>query len=446
MANNLFPQDFIWGAATSACQVEGSPLADGAGPSIWHAFAREPGRIANGNRPDIACDHYRRYQEDIDLMARLGLGAYRFSIAWGRILPQGKGKLNQAGLDHYQRLVDTLLEQGIRPMACLYHWDLPLALEELGGWPHADSHKWFADYAALMFEALDDRVPWWLTLNEPGIVADGGYRSGDLAPGLQRPELVPRVLAQQIKAHQAAVAAYRELGRHQIGIALNLEPQNPATDSEPDRLAAARRHAYINETVLSPLLHGRFPDAFSEIFGTDFQAEPFDTRPSLDFLGINYYAPARVKADPAAFGGFRLVPPAAGEPQTAMGWYIDPDGLTRALGWAQKQLGDLPIFITENGVAFDDPPAIANHIKDEARIQYLREHLLVCRDLIAQGLKLRGYFAWSLLDNFEWHHGYTKRFGLVAIDPSMGERLPKDSAWFYRDLVASQGQILDKED
>lgn len=437
-----FPKDFIWGAATSAYQVEGSPLADGAGPSIWHAFAHSPGRVANGDTGDIACDHYRRYPEDVRLMARLGLGAYRFSIAWGRVLPNGKGKPKQAGLDHYQRLVDALLEQGIRPMVCLYHWDLPLALEELGGWPHADSHKWFADYAALMFETLDDRVPWWLTLNEPGIVADGGYRSGDLAPGLHRPALVPRVLSQQIRAHQLAVAAYRELGRHQIGLALNLEPQNPATHSEPDRLAAQRRHAYINEAILGPLLHGRFPDAFSEIFGADFQQEGFDTRPSLDFLGVNYYAPAKVQADPGAFGGFALVPPKAQEPQTAMGWYIDPNGLTRALDWAQRQIGDLPIFITENGAAFDDPPPVNGHIKDEARIQYLREHLRICQDLIEQGMNLRGYFAWSLFDNFEWHHGYAKRFGLVAMDQTSGERLPKDSAWFYRDCIQNQGELL----
>jgi beta-glucosidase len=446
MAEKLFPDNFIWGAGTSACQVEGSPLANGAGPSIWHAFAREPGRIANGDTPDIACDHYRRHEEDIRLMAQLGLGAYRFSIAWGRVLPKGRGKLNHSGLDHYQRLVDSLLRHGIQPMICLYHWDLPLALEGQGGWQDADLPKWFADYAALMFEALDDRVPWWLTLNEPGVFADGGYRSGDMAPGLRQPALVPKVLAHQIQAHQAAVAAYRELGRHQIGIALNLEPQNPASDSEPDHLAAARRHAYINEAVLGPLLHGRFPQAFADIFGPGYQPESFDTRPSLDFLGINYYAPARVRADPKAFGGFALVPPAAGEPQTAMGWYIDPNALARALKWAQRQLGDLPIFITENGAAFDDPPAEAGRIRDEARIQYLREHLLICRDLIAQGLRLRGYFAWSLFDNFEWHHGYAKRFGLVAIDQTSGERLPKDSAWFYRDCIQSGCELFNTEE
>lgn len=436
-----FPADFIWGAATSAYQVEGSPLADGAGPSIWHAFTHIPGTIANGETGDLAADQYLRYLQDIKLMAELGLGAYRFSIAWGRVFPAGKGKINRAGLDHYQRLVDGLLAHGIQPMACLYHWDLPLALESLGGWQNPDSPKWFADYAALVFETLDDRVPWWLTLNEPLIVAEGGYRTGELAPGLHRILAVPRVLQHQIEAHQLAVCAYRELGRHQIGMALNLEPQNPATENEQDQLAASRRHAYINRAILDPLFFGRFPEEFAAIFGPGYQPLEFRTGLPMDFLGINYYAPAKVRADASAFGGFTLVPPHATEPQTAMGWYIDPQGLARALNWVKERYGQMPIIITENGAAFADPPLHKGRIADLPRIHYLRQHLEVSRQLIRDGHDLRGYFAWSLLDNFEWHHGYAKRFGLVAIDQNTDKRIPKDSAWWYRDLIANQGNF-----
>lgn len=439
MVTEAFPKDFIWGAATSAYQIEGSPLADGAGPSIWHAFAHKPGTIANGDTGDLACDHYRRYGEDVRLMARLGLQAYRFSTAWARVLPRGRGRVNRPGLDHYQRLVDALLEAGIAPMVCLYHWDLPLALEDEGGWLNPDSPKWFADYAALMFETLDDRVPWWLTLNEPQIVADMGYRSGDLAPGHRDSALVPRVLHHQIQAHDAAVVAYRELGRHQIGIAVNLEPQDPICQSEADQIAASRRHAYINGAVLDPLMLGCFPEVFAAIFGPEYQPPEFKIGSRLDFLGVNYYAPAWVRAARTAFGGFTLVPPAVDEPQTAMGWRIQPQGLARALRWVEHRYGQLPLFISENGAAFADPPARSGRIQDEDRIQYLRQHLLVARQLLSEGLDLRGYFAWSLLDNFEWHHGYAKRFGLVAIDPADGKRLPKDSAWFYQQLIANQG-------
>ncbi|HYN77071.1 MAG TPA: family 1 glycosylhydrolase, partial [Lamprocystis sp. (in: g-proteobacteria)] len=319
-----FPPGFLWGAATSAYQIEGSPLADGAGPSIWHRFAHQPGAVVNGDTGDVACDHYHRWRQDLDLLTGLGLNAYRFSIAWGRVLPAGTGRVNAAGLDFYQRLVDGLLERGIQPMATLYHWDLPAALADRGGWLNPDSPNWFADHAAVLFRTLDDRVGHWVTLNEPWVSTVLGHLSGEHAPGHRALAEAPRVAHHLLCAHAGAVNAYRALGRHQIGIALNLEPQHPASDTPADQAATARRHAFINRWFLDPIAFGRYPAALAAIFGPhwpDFPSEDLGRiNASIDFLGVNYYSRGLVRHDPSDHPAqARRITP-ADRPCTAMDW------------------------------------------------------------------------------------------------------------------------------
>ena len=438
-----FPQDFLWGAATSAYQIEGSPLADGAGAGIWHTFCHGSGRVANGDTGDLACDHYRRLYTDLDLMAELGLSAYRFSVAWGRILPHGTGRTNARGLDFYQRLVDGLLERGIAPMLTLYHWDLPEALEARGGWLNPDSPRWFADYAAILFEALDDRVGLWVTLNEPWVSTVLGYLTGDHAPGRRSLHEPPLVAHHQLLAHGAAVAAYRDLGRHQIGISLNLEPQAAATDAPADQAAARRRHHFINRWFLDPLLLGRYPDELAVIFGSDWPRFPLEDlqriSAPLDFLGVNYYSRGLVRHDPTEvpLAARRIVP--TDRPCTAMDWEVYPDGLTETLVWIKERYGDLPLYITENGAAFDDPAPGKGQLQDPRRVDYLRKHLAAAQAALEQGVDLRGYFAWSLLDNFEWAQGYAKRFGLIHVDRLTQRRTLKASARFYREFIREAG-------
>ncbi|MBK1723816.1 GH1 family beta-glucosidase [Thiocystis violacea] len=438
-----FPAGFLWGAATSAYQIEGFPLAGGAGPSIWHRFAHTPGRVARGETGDLACDHYHRYLDDVAIMADLGLDSYRFSVAWGRVLPEGRGAVNQQGLDFYARLVDALLERGIRPMATLYHWDLPAALHDRGGWLNPDSPRWFADYAEVLFRALDDRVPFWITVNEPWVVAVLGYLEGQLAPGHRDLFETPRVAHHLLLAHAQAVAAYRSLGRHQIGIAVNLEPQHPESPSAADLEATNRRDAFINRWFLDPLRLGRYPEELASIFGLawpDFPETDLERlRDSGDFIGVNYYARGLVRAAPDAppLCAARVSPPDA--ELTAMGWEVYPRGLTQTLLWLKERYANPPLYITENGAAFADPPPRAGRVEDPRRVAYLRSHIAAAAAAIAQDVDLRGYFAWSLLDNFEWAEGYDKRFGLVQVDPRDQTRVPKASARFYREVIASRG-------
>jgi beta-glucosidase len=442
-----FPDGFLWGAATSAYQVEGSPLADGAGASIWHDFAHTPGRVANGDTGDSACDHYRRYADDVGLMARLGLNAYRFSIAWGRVLPQGTGKPNAKGLDYYRRLVDALLAQGIEPMATLYHWDLPAALQARGGWLNPDSAGWFADYARTLFDALDDRVRLWLTLNEPWVVTVAGYLQGEHAPGHRSLHETPRVAHAQLRAHAAAVSAYRATGRHRIGLAVNLEPQHPASDEAKDLAAAARRDAFINRWYLDPLFHGAYPPELEDIFGADWPGYTATDLAGLpgtaDFLGVNYYSRGVFRDDPAGRPVRAARVRQHDRPHTAMDWEVYPAGLTEILLWIKGRYGNPPVYITENGAAFDDPLPEHGELQDPQRVDYLRRHLLAARQALDQGADLHGYFAWSLLDNFEWTCGYAKRFGLVHVDFTTQRRTPKASARFYSEVIRTRGGNLD---
>jgi beta-glucosidase len=442
-----FPNSFLWGAATSAYQIEGSPLADGAGPSIWHRFVRTPGLTVNGDTGDVACDHYRRMEDDVALMKRLGLTAYRFSIAWGRVLPEGRGRVNEAGLAFYERLVDTLLAHGIEPMATLFHWDLPAALDDRGGWLNPDVADWFADYADVMFRRLDGRVKLWATLNEPWVVTDGGYLFGALAPGHKNRFEAPIASHQLLRSHGKAVQAYRATGKHQVGLVVNIEPKHPASESAADLAATRRAEAYMNRQYLDPVFHGRYPEEMREIFGEAWPEWPDEDfaliRQPLDFLGINYYTRNVVRHDETAWLLKAAPVKQKQATYTETSWEVFPQGLTDTLAWVRKRYGDIPQYVTENGAAFYDPPVAADgRIADPLRIDYYRAHLRAVHAAIAQGVDVRGYFAWSLLDNLEWSLGYAKRFGLVHVNFETLERTPKASAAFYADVIASHGAAL----
>jgi len=443
MTDFSFPSTFSWGAATAAYQIEGSPLADGAGPSIWHRFSHTPGRTVNGDTGDVACDHYRRFREDVALMRDLGLTAYRFSISWSRVLPDGTGRVNQRGLDFYRQLVDELARANIRPMATLYHWDLPAALDDRGGWLNRDVADWFAEYANVCFDALDDRVEWWATLNEPWVVTDGGYLHGALAPGHRNLFETPIASHNLLRAHGRAVEAYRAKGKHQIGIVVNLEPKDPASDSEDDRDALARADAYMNRQYLDPIFKRAYPDELPQMYGEawpQFPSSDFDTiAQPIDFTGINYYKRGVTANDPSVMleRARRVNPPHAIYTETD--WEVHAPSLTKILTWFRDRYGSsMPLYITENGAAFYDPPhALGDVVEDPLRVHYLREHIAALGDAMQQGVDVRGYFVWSLLDNLEWSLGYTKRFGIVHVDFATQKRTLKRSALFYRELIRS---------
>jgi len=441
-----FPDGFLWGAATAAHQIEGSPLADGAGPSIWTRFAHTPGLTHNGDTGDVACDHYRRWKDDVRLMRELGLTAYRFSVSWSRVLPEGTGRVNPAGLDFYSRLVDALLEAGIEPLLTLYHWDLPAALDDRGGWLNRDCAGWFAEYATVMAKALDGRVRKWVTLNEPWVITDGGYLHGALAPGHRNKYEAPIASHNLMRAHGAAVQAYRAVGRHEIGLVVNIEPKYPASDAPEDQAATRRAHAYMNEQYLHPALLGHYPPELREIFGDawpDWPAEDFALiRQPLDFLGINYYTRNVTRAD----GSWPLKAGAVKQPSatyTETGWEVFPQGLTDTLLWVRRTYGDIPLYVTENGAAFFDPPvAEGGRVRDPLRIDYLRRHLRAVHEAIRAGCDIRGYMVWSLLDNLEWSLGYSKRFGIVHVNYATQQRTVKDSGRWYANVVRSHGRAL----
>ena len=439
-----FPAGFMWGAATAAYQIEGAVAEDGRGPSIWDTFSHTPGRTARGETGDVADDHYHRLEQDVALMAELGLGAYRFSIAWPRIQPDGSGRVEQRGLDFYRRLVDLLLEHGIEPWITLYHWDLPQPLEDAGGWPARDTAGRLADYAALVFGALHDRVRWWTTLNEPFCSALIGYATGRHAPGVTDPAAAVRAAHHLLLGHGLAVQAMRALdGGRQFGITLNLHPIVPASADPADQAAATQVDLFQNRHFLDPLLRGAYPDdlAAAADLGHVLAGDLTVASVPLDVLGVNYYtrllAAAGASDDPSPYPGplpVRLVQ--RGWPRTAMGWEIDPDGLHAILTRVAAEYPPVPLVVTENGAAFDDAPGPDGAVDDPERIAYIDAHLRAAHRAIADGVDLRGYFAWSLLDNFEWAEGYSKRFGLVHVDYATQRRTPKASAAWYRDMIA----------
>ena len=449
-----FPDDFLWGAATSAYQIEGSPTADGAGRSMWHRFSHTPGNIWLDQTGDVACDHYRRYKDDVAIMSELGLNAYRFSVAWGRVYPQGTGAVNKKGVDFYSRLVDALLEKGIKPNVTLYHWDLPEALDDRGGWLNRDIAEWFCDYAVTMFDALGDRVEMWSTLNEPWVVTDGGYLSGVLAPGHSNLFEAPIATHNLLRAHGTAVERFRSTKaakKGKIGLVVNLEPKYPASQSPEDLAAVQRADAYMNRQYLDPVFLGKYPAEMRDIFGEAWPEWADDDmrliKQPIDFLGVNYYT-RRVERHHPEYLPLRTkhVP----QPQhttTDTHWEVFPEALTRVLLWVNERYGasKLPIYITENGAAFYDPPhTIDGRIEDPLRVEYYRQHLRAAHEAMSKGVNLRGYYAWSLLDNYEWAHGYGKRFGIVHVDYSTQQRTVKSSGRYYSSVIHSKGEILAK--
>ena len=447
MTHQRFPDGFIWGATTSAQQIEGGRHEGGRGESIWDRFASLPGKITDGTNPDIACDHYHRWREDIELMKWLGLGGYRFSIAWPRILPAGTGTPNGAGLDFYDALVDGLLEAGIKPFPTLYHWDLPQALQDRGGWGERDTAKAFADYAAIITRRLGDRIGHWVTHNEPWCAATLGHEEGCHAPGHLDPAEGLRTAHHLLLSHGWATEAMRnEAPAAEVGIVLIHTPAFPATDSEEDKDAARWFDGFFNRWYLDPIFRGAYPaDAITDRVAAghlDRPELPFvkngdlaAVSAPLDFLGFNYYSRVVMKAGPDGRPvDAKTIPP---EELTDMGWEVYPQGLHDSLVRVHRDYGPRKIYITENGAAYDYPVDAEGRISDRKRITYLREHLLAARRAIADGVPLKGYFAWSLMDNFEWAYGFEKRFGLFAVDYETQERIPKDSAYWYRDVVSA---------
>ncbi|MGZ3502804.1 MAG: GH1 family beta-glucosidase [Gemmatimonadaceae bacterium] len=448
----IFPTDFIWGTATSAYQIEGSPTADGAGRSIWHRFSHTPGNTWLDQTGDVACDHYRRYKDDVTIMAELGTNAYRFSIAWARIYPQGTGTVNKKGIDFYSRLVDELLARGINPNATLYHWDLPEALDDRGGWLNRDVADWFAEYATTMFDALGDRVKMWSTLNEPWVVTDGGYLSGVLAPGHSNLFEAPIAAHNLLRSHGRAVERFRVANaakNGKIGITVNLEPKYPASDSPEDLAAVRRADAYMNRQYLDPVFLGRYPDEMREIFGEawpNWSAEDMRLiKQPIDFVGVNYYTRKVERYHPDLLPLRTKHVPQLDHTQTETHWEVFPEALTKVLLWVTERYGKPAIYITENGAAFYDPPhTIDGKVEDPLRVEYYRQHLRATHDAMQKGANVRGYYAWSLLDNFEWAHGYSKRFGIVHVDYSTQERTIKSSGRYYAEVIRTKGACLAK--
>ncbi len=449
MTTCQFPPGFVWGAATSAYQIEGGHDQDGRGESIWDRFAATPGRIADGSDGRVACDHYHRWREDLGLLGALGLTGYRFSIAWPRVLPRGRGASNQAGLDFYDRLVDGLLAAGIAPFVTLYHWDLPQALQDEGGWGARATVDAFVHYADLVSARLGDRVRHWTTHNEPWCIATLGHEQADHAPGLRDPALALRAAHHLLLAHGLAVPVIRaNAPGADVGIVLILTPPEPATASEADRDASRWFDGFFNRWYLDPLYRGAYPaDAIADRVARGHLPDgelPFVQPGDLariavatDFLGVNYYSRAVVRSEPAAEAGgpprpIQVVPDG---PCTDMGWEVWPTGLHDLLLRVHREYRPGRIYITENGAAYTDPPDVDGRIVDTRRIAYLRAHLLAVHRALAAGVPVAGYFHWSLLDNFEWGHGYSQRFGLVDVDFTTQRRTPRASAHFYRDVA-----------
>ncbi|WP_033344840.1 GH1 family beta-glucosidase [Catenuloplanes japonicus] len=454
MTTQHFPQDFLWGAATAAYQIEGAVTEGGRGPSIWDTFSHTPGAVVNGDTGDVACDHFHRVSDDVRLMASLGLTSYRFSLSWSRIQPTGSGAANQAGLDFYRRLADELLEAGILPWATLYHWDLPQALEDAGGWPARDTAARFADYAYLAVSSLGDRITNWTTFNEPWCSSFLGYGSGVHAPGVQDGAASVRAVHHLLLGHGQALQAVRASTPDvNLGITLNLYAMAPASPSEADADAVRRIDGLSNRIFLDPVLKGEYPaDVVADLAPvTDFSfVQPGDLetiKQPLDFLGINYYSRHVVAAplpdavaEPSSYPGSETVRfvHRTGVPVTDMDWEIDAPGLVETLRGVAENYPPVPLYVTENGSAFVDK-VVDGEVDDPGRVDYFDQHLRACHAAIEAGVPLKGYFAWSLMDNFEWSWGYAKRFGMVYVDYETQERIPKSSARWYADVIRRNG-------
>lgn len=459
MKEATFPPNFLWGAATSAYQIEGGSSADGRGESIWDRFSSTPGRVVDNSTGDVACDHYRLFESDVSLMKNLGLRGYRFSISWPRVIPSGRGSVNHRGLDFYDTLVDSLLGASIEPFATLYHWDLPQQLQERGGWPARATADAFAYYARIVSERLGDRVKNWITINEPWCVSMLSHQLGRHAPGLA--EWPAALLASHhvMLAHGWATKELRAaIPDAKVGIALNLVPAQPASMSLADREACRQFDGYFNRWFLDPIYgrgypadivndyrsDGRLPTAWESVVqDTDMTtiATP------LDFLGVNYYHRKIVRSEvvPETENAERLVFPAPESDWTEMGWEVYPLGLYDLLRRVHEEYAPPEIYITENGASYSDIQEADGRVRDERRVRFLRDHLLAAHTAIERGVPLSGYFVWSLLDNFEWERGYTQRFGIVWVDFATQSRKLKDSALWYCDVIRRNGVALEDE-
>jgi beta-glucosidase len=435
---SMFPAGFVWGAATAAYQVEGAATEGGRGPSIWDTFSHTRGRIARGDTGDVACDHYHRWESDLELIKAINLRGYRLSVSWARLQPEGSGRLNPAGVEFYRRLLARLRELQVRPFVTLYHWDMPQALEDKGGWPQRDTAYWFAEYAGLVGAALGDLADDWITLNEPWCSAFLGYGSGAHAPG--RTSLTDAIAASHHLnlAHGLGVQAIRAQRDVRVGVAHIVTDLLPASDKPEDHAAARRLDLNNNRLFLDPVLQGRYPLDVYELYPSlaehILDGDETVIRADLDFLGVNHYHSMAVYADPsdAHLGaGTTATEPAT----TALRWSVTPEALQRVLHRITSEYPHIPLYVTENGAAFDDHVGHEGTVEDVERVEYLQRYLGAAGLAVRQGVDLRGYFVWSLLDNFEWAEGYGKRFGLIYVDYPTQRRIPKASAAWYRDLI-----------
>jgi beta-glucosidase len=444
MANVPFPADFLWGTATAAYQIEGAVDRDGKGPSIWDTFTRLPGKVLRGDTGDIACDHYDRWQSDLDLLSELGVNSYRFSIAWSRVLPTGRGAVNEAGLDFYDRLIDGLVERNIKPVVTLYHWDLPEALQELGGWANRDTSSRFVDYARVVASRFDDRVSHWLTLNEPWVAAFEGNLLGTHAPGLTDEATAITVAHHLLLAHGLATQALRADGATgKLGITCNLTSPHPASGAAEDVAAAKRLDLFENRVFLDPLFRGAYPEDMPEYYAgisdldfiRDGDLETIST--PIDYFGVNYYQRHLVAADPAdPIRGWKRLPDTK---QTAVGIGVHPEGLYEILTRVSRDYTDVPLIVAETGIALHDYTDPEGEIRDVDRVDFYDGHLRAAHRAIEDGVKLSGFFPWSFLDNFEWAGGYAYRYGMYYVDYPTQVRTPKWSATWYAKVTRAGG-------
>lgn len=438
------PPGFLWGVSTSSYQIEGAAHEDGRGPSIWDTYSRIPGNIKNNDTGDIACDHYHRYREDVALMQEFGVQAYRFSVAWPRIFPEGRGAINKAGLAFYDRLIDAVLAAGIEPWLCLYHWDLPQALGDKGGWTNRDCAQWFADYTDVLARHCGDRVKRFATVNEPSVFTLFGFALGGQAPGIVDRSMLLRAIHHVNLGHGAAIDRLRaRVTNASLGAIHNCQPCRPATDTPENRVAAETLDAYWNLAFPDPQCRGVYPPQIADLMAPYLKSDDLKhiNRP-VDWFGLNHYSPNYVVASDKTPLGLWFGDAPADVPRSTMGWPVEPAGFREILTRMHKRYG-LPIYVTENGTAYADKPTPDGKVHDEPRIAYLKSYTAAMHEAIAAGVDVRGYFVWALLDNFEWSSGYSERFGLVYVDYPTERRLPKDSfRWFADQIKATRASSV----
>ncbi|HPD00239.1 MAG TPA: GH1 family beta-glucosidase [Acetivibrio sp.] len=443
MSKIIFPEDFIWGAATAAYQIEGAYNEDGKGESIWDRFSHTPGNVFEGHTGDVACDHYHRYEEDIQLMKELGIKSYRYSISWPRIFPDGKGKPNEKGLDFYKRLTNLLLENGITPAVTLYHWDLPQKLQDIGGWANRDVTDYFTEYSEAIIRNLGDVVPMWFTINEPFIISFLGHLFGNHAPGIKDINVTLQVAHNLLLSHGKVLKIYREMNQKgRIGIALNFSFKYPASKDPADIAAANLAFGVFGRWFLDPLYKGQYPEdvlKYYENMGVPFSYSQEDLKlisQPMDFLAFNYYSSDFIKHDDKQ--GFASIDPKPGKfEKTEMNWIVYPQGLYDLIMYLDREYGKPNLIISENGAAYKDEINSNGRIEDVKRTKYLIDHLTQVHRAIEDGANMNGYYLWSLMDNFEWSYGYSKRFGIIHVDHETQKRIIKDSGYWYKETIAN---------